>query len=54
MTVGKIDYKLDLENKEMHVSVSDMQKDKDYQVRLCHKDYICTGIGAHALVSCSS
>lgn len=51
---GKLDYDVDLEKKEMHIRVSDMLKDKDYHVRLCHKDYICTGTGAHVLVNCFS
>ncbi|KAI5617810.1 putative interleukin-17 receptor E-like, partial [Silurus asotus] len=47
---GKIDYEVDLERKELHISVSDMLEDRDYHVRLCHKDYICAGTGAHVLL----
>ncbi|KAB5542211.1 hypothetical protein PHYPO_G00088880 [Pangasianodon hypophthalmus] len=49
-TTGRIDYEVDLERKEVHISVSDMLEDKDYHVRLCHKDYICAGTGAHVLI----
>ncbi|KAK3518060.1 hypothetical protein QTP70_033286 [Hemibagrus guttatus] len=49
-TTGKINYEVDLERKEMHISVSDMLEDRDYHVRLCHKNYICTGTGAHVLL----
>ncbi|KAF7694044.1 putative interleukin-17 receptor E-like [Silurus meridionalis] len=49
-TTGKIDYEVDLERKELHISVSDMLEDRDYHVRLCHKDYICAGTGAHVLL----
>ncbi|XP_017349177.1 putative interleukin-17 receptor E-like [Ictalurus punctatus] len=49
-TTGKIDYEVDLESKEVHISVSDMLVDRDYHVRLCHKDYICIGTGAHVLL----
>ncbi|XP_027006936.2 putative interleukin-17 receptor E-like [Tachysurus fulvidraco] len=49
-TTGKINYEVDLERKEVHISVSDMLEDRDYHVRLCHKNYICTGTGAHVLL----
>lgn len=54
LAAGRIDYEVDLERKEVHISVSDMLEDRDYHVRLCHKDYICTGTGAHILVNCFS
>lgn len=54
LAAGKIDYEVDLESKEVHISVSDMLVDRDYHVRLCHKDYICIGTGAHVLVNCFS
>ncbi|KAG9280406.1 putative interleukin-17 receptor E-like [Astyanax mexicanus] len=47
---GRIQYDVDVEKKELSVSVSDMLEDKDYQLRLCHKGYICTGTGAQAVV----
>ncbi|KAI4887832.1 hypothetical protein NFI96_026529 [Prochilodus magdalenae] len=47
---GKIQYSVDFEKKELTARVSDMLEDKDYQLRLCHKGYICTGIGAQALL----
>ncbi|XP_072529586.1 interleukin-17 receptor E-like protein [Salminus brasiliensis] len=47
---GSIQYDVDFEKKELSVSVLDMLEDKDYQLRLCHKGYICTGTGAQALV----
>ncbi|XP_060759608.1 putative interleukin-17 receptor E-like [Neoarius graeffei] len=49
-TTGRIDYEVNLERKEVHIMVSDMLEDRDYHVRLCHKDYICTGTGAHVLL----
>ncbi|KAF5906781.1 putative interleukin-17 receptor E-like, partial [Clarias magur] len=49
-TTGRIDYEVDSEKKEIHISVSDMLENRDYNVRLCHKDYICTGTGAHKLI----
>lgn len=51
LAAGKINYEVDLKRKEMHISVSDMLEDKDYNVRLCHKNYVCTGTGAHILVN---
>ncbi|XP_066525732.1 interleukin-17 receptor E-like protein [Hoplias malabaricus] len=47
---GKIQYDVDLEKKELTVTVSEMLEDKDYQLRLCHKGYICIGTGAQALL----
>uniref|UniRef100_A0A8B9GSQ4 Interleukin-17 receptor C/E N-terminal domain-containing protein n=1 Tax=Astyanax mexicanus TaxID=7994 RepID=A0A8B9GSQ4_ASTMX len=46
ISAGRIQYDVDVEKKELSVSVSDMLEDKDYQLRLCHKGYICTGTGA--------
>lgn len=51
MAAGKINYEVDLERKEVQISVSDMLEDRDYHVRLCRKNYICTGTGAHVLVN---
>lgn len=54
LTAGKINYEVDSERKEVHISVSDMLEDRDYHVRLCRKNYICAGTGAHVLVNCFS
>lgn len=47
---GRIDYKVDGVKKEVHVNVSDMLMDKDYNLRLCHKEFICTGTIAHSVI----
>ncbi|XP_036433270.1 putative interleukin-17 receptor E-like isoform X2 [Colossoma macropomum] len=47
---GKIQYDVDTDRKELSVSVSDMLEDKDYQLRLCHKGFICTGTGVQAVL----
>ncbi|KAL7827894.1 hypothetical protein AOLI_G00310460 [Acnodon oligacanthus] len=47
---GKIQYDVDTEKKELSVRVSDMLEDKDYQLRLCHKGFICTGTGVQAVL----
>ncbi|XP_019749220.1 putative interleukin-17 receptor E-like isoform X2 [Hippocampus comes] len=47
---GRIWHDVNWERKEVHVAVSDMLEGQDYQVRLCHKDFICTGTGASALI----
>ncbi|TSK13184.1 Interleukin-17 receptor C [Bagarius yarrelli] len=49
-TTGKINYEVDFERREVHIVVSDMLEDRDYHVRLCHRNYICTGTGAHILL----
>ncbi|KAF7655080.1 hypothetical protein LDENG_00061040 [Lucifuga dentata] len=47
---GQLSYSVNQERKELSVSVSDMLEDKDYYLRLCHKDFICMGAGAHKLI----
>nr|XP_057933438.1 putative interleukin-17 receptor E-like isoform X2 [Doryrhamphus excisus] len=47
---GRLSYDINTERKELHVSVSDMLDDEDYHLRLCHKDFICAGTGANALI----
>ncbi|XP_061524505.1 uncharacterized protein il17rel isoform X1 [Phycodurus eques] len=47
---GRISHVVNLERKEVRVTVSDALRDQDYQVRLCHKDFICTSTGADALI----
>ncbi|XP_063073933.1 interleukin-17 receptor E-like protein isoform X2 [Engraulis encrasicolus] len=47
---GKIAYQLDSERKELSVSVTDMLEDADYNLRLCHKGYICRGIDTQTLI----
>ncbi|XP_076860906.1 interleukin-17 receptor E-like protein [Brachyhypopomus gauderio] len=47
---GRIYYEEDVGRKELSVSVSEMLEDRDYHLRLCHKDYLCTGTGDHVLL----
>ncbi|XP_077399651.1 interleukin-17 receptor E-like protein isoform X2 [Vanacampus margaritifer] len=47
---GRIWPEVNLDRKEVRVSVSDTLHGQDYQVRLCHKDFICTSTGANALI----
>ncbi|XP_054656240.1 putative interleukin-17 receptor E-like isoform X2 [Dunckerocampus dactyliophorus] len=47
---GSLSYDINAERKELRVTVSDMLDDEDYQLRLCHKDFICAGTGANALI----
>ncbi|XP_056133839.1 interleukin-17 receptor E-like [Lampris incognitus] len=47
---GRLQYLVNPEKKEVVVSVSDMLEDEDYRLRLCHKDFICAGTGASALI----
>lgn len=48
---GRLSYDINTETKELAVSVSDMLEGHDYHLRLCHKDFICTGTSAKTLVS---
>ncbi|XP_012728988.2 putative interleukin-17 receptor E-like [Fundulus heteroclitus] len=47
---GTLSYIENPVKKELTVNVSDMLQDHDYHLRLCHKDFICTGTGAHTLL----
>ncbi|XP_037615755.1 putative interleukin-17 receptor E-like isoform X1 [Sebastes umbrosus] len=47
---GRLSYDVNPQRKELSVSVSDMLEDHDYYLRLCHKDFICVGTGASALM----
>lgn len=47
---GRLSYDVNAERKELNVSVSDMLEDYNYRLRLCHKDFICAGTGAYALI----
>ncbi|KAL2102268.1 hypothetical protein ACEWY4_001436 [Coilia grayii] len=47
---GKITYQLNSERKALSISVTDMLENTDYNLRLCHKGYICRGTGAQALL----
>ncbi|XP_018602644.1 interleukin-17 receptor E-like [Scleropages formosus] len=47
---GKIEYTVDMERRELSVTVQDMLEDKDYHLRLCHRSYTCSGTGAHVLI----
>lgn len=44
-------YDVNPKRKELAVSVMDMLEGHDYHLRLCHKDFFCTGTGAKTLVS---
>ncbi|XP_018556065.1 interleukin-17 receptor E isoform X2 [Lates calcarifer] len=47
---GRLSYDVNLERKELNVSVSDMLEGHNYHLRLCYKDFICFGAGASALI----
>ncbi|PWA27017.1 hypothetical protein CCH79_00017996 [Gambusia affinis] len=47
---GKLSYTASPEKKELAVSVSDMLQGYDYHLRLCLKDFICSGTGAYTLI----
>nr|XP_040030283.1 putative interleukin-17 receptor E-like [Gasterosteus aculeatus aculeatus] len=47
---GRLSYDVNPQTKELRVSVSDMLEDQDYHLRLCHRDFICAGTGAHRLI----
>ncbi|XP_031438619.1 uncharacterized protein il17rel [Clupea harengus] len=47
---GKITYQLDSDRRELSVSVTDMLENTDYNLRLCHKGYLCRGTGAYELL----
>ncbi|XP_068572858.1 interleukin-17 receptor E-like protein [Cebidichthys violaceus] len=47
---GRISYDVNPQRKELSVRVSEMLEDKDYHLRLCHKDFICVGTGAYTLI----
>ncbi|XP_068611512.1 LOW QUALITY PROTEIN: interleukin-17 receptor E-like protein [Brachionichthys hirsutus] len=47
---GRLLYDINPQRKELTVSVVDMLEDHDYRLRLCHKDFICMGTGADALI----
>lgn len=43
---GRLSYRLKPDTKELSVTVSDMLEDRDYILRLCRKDFVCSGSGA--------
>ncbi|XP_014909842.1 putative interleukin-17 receptor E-like [Poecilia latipinna] len=47
---GKLSYTANPEKKELAVSVSDMLQGYDYHLRLCLRDFICSGTGAYTLI----
>ncbi|XP_041832864.1 putative interleukin-17 receptor E-like [Melanotaenia boesemani] len=47
---GRLSYDINPEKKELKINVSDMLEDHDYHLRLCHKNFICTGTGASTLI----
>lgn len=47
---GRLSYDVNPQRKELTVSVSDMLEDQDYLLRLCHKDFICSGTGTYSLI----
>uniref|UniRef100_A0A3Q3W4D0 Interleukin-17 receptor C/E N-terminal domain-containing protein n=1 Tax=Mola mola TaxID=94237 RepID=A0A3Q3W4D0_MOLML len=49
-SAGRLSYDVNPQRQELNVSVSDMLQDHNYHLRLCHKDFICTGTGARTLI----
>ena len=49
VVAGKITYQLDSDRRELSVSVTDMLENTDYNLRLCHKGYLCRGTGAYSM-----
>ncbi|MEQ2277049.1 hypothetical protein XENORESO_018574 [Xenotaenia resolanae] len=47
---GTLSYTVNPEKKELTINVSDMLQDYNYHLRLCHKDFICTGTGIYNLI----
>lgn len=47
---GRLSYEVNPDRKELSVNVSDMLHDHNYHLRLCHKDFICSGTGAYTLI----
>ncbi|KAM4711755.1 interleukin-17 receptor E-like protein [Anableps anableps] len=47
---GTLSYTVNPEKKELTISVSDMLQDYDYNLRLCRKDFICSGTGAYTQI----
>ncbi|XP_062238783.1 putative interleukin-17 receptor E-like [Platichthys flesus] len=47
---GRLSYNVSLVKKELSVSVSEMMEDHKYNLRLCHKDFLCSGTGTHLLI----
>ncbi|XP_005915739.1 putative interleukin-17 receptor E-like [Haplochromis burtoni] len=47
---GRLSYKVNPDKKELSVNVSDMLNDHNYHLRLCRKDFICSGTGAYMLI----
>ncbi|XP_029969851.1 putative interleukin-17 receptor E-like isoform X2 [Salarias fasciatus] len=47
---GRLSYTVNPEKKELSVSVSEMLDGHNYHLRLCHKNLICFGTGANALI----
>ncbi|CAN9508282.1 unnamed protein product [Ophioblennius macclurei] len=47
---GRLSYTVNPEKKELSVSVTEMLEDHNYILRLCRKDFICSGTGASALI----
>lgn len=51
LLAGRLSYDTNLQKKEISVWVTGMREEYDYHLRLCRKDFICTGTGAKTLVS---
>lgn len=51
LSAGRLSYDVNPQRKELSVSVSDMLEDHNYHLRLCRKDFICSGTGVNTLVS---
>lgn len=51
LSAGRLSYDVNPQKNELRVNVSDMLEDHNYNLRLCHHDFICTGTGTSTLVS---
>ncbi|KAJ3612687.1 hypothetical protein NHX12_020952 [Muraenolepis orangiensis] len=47
---GRLQYELQPDGRGLTVAVSDMLEDRDYRLRLCLQDFVCSGTGAVALI----
>ncbi|KAM7367003.1 hypothetical protein PAMP_014932 [Pampus punctatissimus] len=47
---GRLSYDVNLEKKELNVSVTDMLEDHNYHLRLCLNNFICAGTGVNTLL----
>ncbi|XP_034434294.1 putative interleukin-17 receptor E-like [Hippoglossus hippoglossus] len=47
---GRLSYNVNPVRKELSVSVSEMMEDHNYNLRLCYKDFLCSGAGTNLLI----